>query len=103
MLFYRCASISGRAKRRSRCAWARRPCYVASGRVIMQRLVAFFVSLALLAASVEAQSLEVVNNQPFDIRMPWLVRGIKAPANAPAQRVGDDAVVLINVPAHGTA
>jgi hypothetical protein len=50
-----------------------------------------------------AQALEVVNNQPFPIDMPWLVRGIKAPAGAPVQQVGDDAVVMLSLPASGTA
>ncbi|HYO07896.1 MAG TPA: hypothetical protein VER17_02915 [Tepidisphaeraceae bacterium] len=68
-------------------------------------VVALFGVAAILASPVAllAQALEVVNHQPFPIRMPWLVRGMKVAADAPAQQVGDGAVVLVDVPAAGTA
>src|SRR5437762_3546093 len=67
----------------------------------MTRL-ALLSALFVFVAGAHGQALEVVNNQPFPIDMPWLVRGIKVPANAPAQQIGDDAMVMVDVPAGAT-
>src|SRR4051812_35216641 len=48
--------------------------------------------LALCAASSSAQTIEVKNNQPFPIAMPWTMRDIG----------GKDAAVLVNVGANAT-
>jgi hypothetical protein len=60
-------------------------------------------TVAFPAFVAAAQALEVTNNQSFDIRQPVLVRGMKADASGAAQQVGDDAVVIVEVPASGSA
>jgi hypothetical protein len=56
------------------------------------------------AAAVAAGRVDVVNNQPFPIRMPLVVRGVKVPEGATAaQQVGDDAVVIVDAQASSTS
>src|SRR3954468_3720625 len=56
----------------------------------------FYVSLCLcvfvVSIGVRAQTIEVKNNQPFAIAMPWTMRDIG----------GKDATVLVNVAANAT-
>jgi hypothetical protein len=57
---------------------------------------------ALVASLGSAQTIELVNNQPFDIRMPLTVRGVKldvAGGTTVAQQAGDDAVVMVDLAA----
>jgi hypothetical protein len=60
-------------------------------------------TVAFPAFVAAAQALEVTNNQSFDIRQPVRVRGMKADASGAAQQVGDDAMVIVEVPASGSA
>src|SRR5215203_3081417 len=51
-----------------------------------------------------AQQIDVVNNQPFPIRTPLVVRGVKlADGATAAQQLGDDAVVIVDAAASSTS
>jgi hypothetical protein len=55
------------------------------------------LSIASLITPATAQQIDVVNNQPFPIHMPLVVRGVRlADGATAAQQVGDDAVVIVN-------
>ena len=55
------------------------------------------------AIQADAQQIDVVNNQPFEINMPVQVRGVKLAEGATAaQQVGNDAVVIVAAPANAT-
>src|SRR5687768_2342771 len=75
-------------------------------RVTLAPFAAGCIAVFVLTFGAAAQSVvELVNNQPFDIRMPLKVRGLKldVPAGVTiTQQVGDDAVVMVEVPASGS-
>src|SRR5687767_13449192 len=72
-------------------------------RVTLPRFAAVCIAVFALSAGATAQTIELVNNQPFDIRMPLRVRGLKlSGGSALAQQTGTDAIVMVNVPASQT-
>src|SRR4051812_13769322 len=65
------------------------------------RLLLGCLCSALVASFASAQTVELVNNQPFDIRMPVEIRGLKldvAGGTPAAQQAGDDAIVMVDLP-----
>lgn len=63
----------------------------------------FVIALFLSAVPAVAQKVEVVNNQPFPIHTPLVVRNVTLPDGATAaQQVGDDAVIVVSAPAGAT-
>ena len=72
----------------------------------MRSRTLFTLALSLtsaIAPAADAQQIDVVNNQPFEINMPVQVRGVKlADGATSAQQVGEDAVVVVAAPAGAT-
>jgi hypothetical protein len=72
----------------------------------MMRINSFVLAFWLSSTLGFAQTLEIVNNQPFDIRQPYTLRGVKLLAGAApaalAQPDGDDTVAMIEVQASQT-
>lgn len=67
----------------------------------MIRINPIVVTVILTAAAACAQTLEIVNNQPFDIRQPYTLRGVKLiSGSAPAvdvQTDGDNTIAMIEI------
>src|SRR6476660_4735015 len=75
--------------------------------MIMRALAGLLVgSLTCIVAPSSARAADLavdwVNNQPFDIRMPVRLRGVKMQDAANAQQAGDDLIVIADVPANQT-
>src|SRR5688500_6653238 len=69
---------------------------------INRNLLAGLLSFSLVPPAF-GQTVELVHDQPFDIRMPLKVRGLKLETgSALAQQAGGDAVVMVDVPASQT-
>ena len=65
------------------------------------RLIPLLCALCVTASAARGQTVEMVNNHPFDIRMPVMLRGVKHTGEPQpfAQAAGDDLVVWADVPA----